>query len=249
MLTQLAGILKGAELFAKLGEFLKKMWTEIKEIGIVKSFFLILVTVGVVIGIYEVIVLPKTVHKAVTEATIQMDEDAKAEHEMLNGLRDKYKPNIDQILHDLIFDLNCDRAFIFEMHNGTDNTSGLPFKYAQMNYEEASPGTRYVCEQYKELNMSNYNLPLYLVKHTFWCGTMDELRKIDPKIAQRIEDMEGKYCAFITIMGVKGELGILGITYICCDEIKKPEKIRNSMTKATQILPSYIDRNLLLNKQ
>lgn len=248
MLTQIAALFKNAELFTKIGELFVKLWNNIKEVGFVKSICLIIVTIGVVISVYELVVLPKTVKKAVTEATIDIENAEQAEHEMLDKLRAAHKQDVDDILLDIIADLDCDRAFIFEMHNGTNNTSGLPFKYAQMTYEKASKGTRFVCETYNNLNLSNYNLPVYIVKNIFWCGTNEEFYTIDPKLAQRAEDDDDIYLAFITVNGVKNELGILGIAYTSPDEIKSPSRIRTSLTRASQKIPSYIDKNILLNK-
>lgn len=248
MLTTIATFFKNMELFTKIGSWFGKVWDDIKDVGFVKSMCIIIVTVGVVISVYEMVVLPKTVKKAVTEATIEIEDAEKAEHELLDKLRADHKQDVDDILLELIADLDCDRAFIFEMHNGTNNTSGLPFKYAQMTYEKASPGTRFVCETYSNLNLSNYNLPVYIVKNIFWCGPLKEFYTIDPKLAQRAEDDDDLYLAFITVNGVKNELGILGIAYTNTEEIKSQGRIRTSLTKASQKIPSYIDKNILLNK-
>lgn len=248
MLTQIAALFKNAELFTKIGELFVKFWNNIKEVGFVKSFCIIIVTVGVMISVYELFVLPKTVKEVVNEVTTERENEEIAEHELLNKLRDEHKQDVDLLLKDILSDLDCDRVFVFEMHNGTNNTSGLPFKFAQMTYEDASKGTRYVCETYTNLNMSNYNLPIYLIRNIFWCGTREELAEIDPKLAQRVEDDDDIYLAFITINGVKGELGMLGIAYTEADEIKSESRIRTSLTRASQKLPSYIDKNILLNK-
>lgn len=248
MLTQIAALFKNAELFTKIGELFVKLWNNIKEVGFVKSLCIIIVTIGVMISVYELFILPKTVKEVVNEVTTERENEEIAEHELLNKLRDEHKPDVDLLLKDILSDLDCDRVFVFEMHNGTNNTSGLPFKFAQMTYEDASKGTRYVCETYTNLNMSNYNLPIYLVRNIFWCGTREELAVIDPKLSQRVEDDDDIYLAFITINGIKGELGMLGIAYTKADEIKSESRIRTSLTRASQKLPSYIDKNILLNK-
>ena len=45
-------------------------------------------------------------------------------------------PRIQEALTRIVYATNVDRICIFEFHNGKENASGLPFRYADMSYEE-----------------------------------------------------------------------------------------------------------------
>lgn len=246
MFMHILTLIKNIEVVAKFGKILKECYAEIKKVGAVKTVFMIASSISVIVLFYEFLILPRVVENARISYEIEEERRLEAEHDKLLMLRDKYKVNVDNVLKEVINTLSCDRAYVFEMHNGSNNTSGLPFKYAQMNYEEASKGTRYVCELYKEVNISNYTIPLYVVKNGFWFGNIEELREVDPKMAQRIEDGDGKVCAFMIINGLKGELGCIGITYTDTFNVKSRDVVRYAMTTASQRLPYYLDKNILL---
>ena len=66
-------------------------------------------------------------------------------------------PKIQKELSTLVYVLNADRAFLFELHNGKKNTTGLPFRYADMTYEETNEDRKI-----DKVAMNFQNIPLTL---------------------------------------------------------------------------------------
>lgn len=117
-------------------------------------------------------------------------------------------------LRGLLADSGADRAFIIEMHNGTNNINGLPFMYGEMTYEEVTPGTEHIDEDYTNINMSRFCFITYLYENYSWNGSMDSLNSIDDKMALRMESNGVKYAFFKCLYGSNGkEIGFIGITY------------------------------------
>ena len=73
----------------------------------------------------------------VEEAMKRSEEAAKRHHAELVTKRFEVSPLISNELRRLLIALDADRAAILEMHNGTNNASGLPFIYGDMAYEDA----------------------------------------------------------------------------------------------------------------
>lgn len=122
-------------------------------------------------------------------------------------------PKINEIMNVIIKDLHCDRVFVLEMHNGTNNTSGLPFVYAEMTYSQCADGIEYIDDDYSSLNMSRFTLPYYLFEHGDWVGTTSDLMEIDRKIAVRMISNGAEYMGIVTLQGADRELGFFGVSY------------------------------------
>lgn len=153
-----------------------------------------------------------------------------------NVKRVEIDPLVRQNLLRQIVDLNCDRSFILEMHNGVSNPSGLPFRYCEMTYEElnSSKLVDEVSDQYGKVNMSNYPIFTYLMDKTLFIGTAQQLSKIDYKMSNRIQSSGVTYIALRLLMHNNKPLGVLGVSYCNQDTIKQPEEQVNIITKITE---------------
>ena len=137
------------------------------------------------------------------------------EHEAALEQRKKIDPEIRLILKELLVETGANRAFVIEFHNGTSNSHGLSFFYGEMPYEEVTPGTMSIDEDYQNINLSRFPFCTYLCDHNFWCGSMEELMKIDKKFTLRLVSNDVNYLAIRTMYGSNGkEIGFLGITYL-----------------------------------
>ena len=185
----------------------------------------------------------------VTRATIKNESIEKVrQHDIALKKRQFIKPQIDSLLRVTLYDLNADRAFIMEMHNGTNNVSGLPFLYGEMTYENVSEGITHIEDDYTNINLSRFSFPTYLEKEHIWIGSIEELAKIDSKLAQRLTSNDVTYLAIAHIQGIKNELGFFGITY-CNGKVPKSEhEILQIMLKKTQILSTLLDSAILMDK-
>ena len=103
-------------------------WTRIVKVYLVMFFFLATLLGG--FYIYNVV----TDKELVKETAHKMMQEKREE-----GIRDHVvTPKVQKDIEILLYSLNADRVFIFELHNGKKNISGLPFKYADMSYEVAN---------------------------------------------------------------------------------------------------------------
>lgn len=147
-------------------------------------------------------------------------------------------------LKDLLADSGADRAFIIEMHNGTNNINGLPFMYGEMTYEEVTPGTEHIDEDYTSINMSRFCFITYLCENYSWNGSIDSLNTIDDKMALRMKSNGVKYAFFKCMYGSNGkEIGFIGITYtkpIIMDD-KKVDTIRKMVNKTSDLMVLKLD--------
>jgi hypothetical protein len=139
---------------------------------------------------------------------------AKTESESQIGadIRKTVNPKITKSMLKLMYKTDADRVCIFEMHNGKDNPTSLPFIYCDMTYEEAKDDIGYISDEYENLNMSKYNFPSYIYENRYFVGTTNDLNQIDKKIARRFEDDGVKYLAAIIIHS-KVDIGFLMLLY------------------------------------
>lgn len=137
----------------------------------------------------------------------------KQRHDEGLKLRSEIDPLVRQQLLKMLYSLNAERVFVIETHNGASNLSGLPFRFADMTYEEINNVTFSVSDEYSNISASRYSIFHYLSEHLFFVGTIDELMSIDNKMAYKMAANEAAYVGFKLINGVNEPLGIIGVTY------------------------------------
>ena len=183
----------------------------IRKYGIWKVVQGILVMCTILYIVYNISNLDTVFRKVFNERTTE----ARYYHDKASEYRVKIKPEIDNILKSMLADYGADRAFIMEMHNGTNSAAGLPFIYAEMTYEEVRSGYHHVDGGYAQLNLSRFDIPVYLKENKMWYGTTEQLKVVDEKFAYRVFSDGVSYIAMIAINGYRTELGLLGVSY--CD--------------------------------
>lgn len=117
-------------------------WIE-KILGFLKSYgFLNILKSCVVIIIFELTIAiafnPRETLSTIIEMVHSIENEKHASNE---EVRHRITPIINELLDNSIKDLNCDRAFIMEGHNGKSNVSGLGFYYVDMTYERCKRTT------------------------------------------------------------------------------------------------------------
>lgn len=185
---------------------------------------------------YNVSEIPEIVKNVFSTRTTEMQ----MEHDTAVERRRSIKPQIDAILLETMNTLNADRVYVVEMHNGTNNTAGLPFIYGEMTYEQTKRNVEHVDEDYVSINLSRFEYPLYLEKNQIFCGTIEELSKIDEKMAFRMKATNATYVAGVAMNGVENELGYVGITYCGTEPLDGKEIIR-VLSIASQRLTALLD--------
>ena len=128
-----------------------------------------------------------------------------------------------------------------EMHNGTNNTAGLPFIYGEMTYETVNHNISHVDEDYISINLSRFNFPLYLQQNRIFYGSMEELKKVDEKLATRMISNDVSYFGIISMHGVSNELGYFGVSYCHGHKPATEESIIEQLTLCSQKLSILLD--------
>lgn len=209
----------------------------IKKYGIWKVLQGLFVLCAFVYLIYNIANIDKLFSSAFNERAtlVQKQHDEAIIH------RREIKPEIDMILKNAITQYGADRAFIMEMHNGTNNTAGLPFLYAEMTYEEVRSGYHHVDDGYMSMNLSRFEFPLYIEEHKLWYGPTEKLNTIDEKFAHRVFADGVNYIAMVAINGYNHELGLFGLTY--CDGHTPPDTIalRRGLVSEVQRISILLD--------
>lgn len=222
--------------------FLEKTVKLIERYGLFKIFKALCVILIFVYIMCNGANLIDTLIGRISRETIDRAAVEKVEaHDRAMNIRQEAKPKIDNILEYTLSKTDCDRVFVIEMHNGTNNTAGLPFVYGEMTYETVREGVTHIDEDYTSLNLSRFSFPLFVNRHHYWIGTIEELRRVDPKIAQRLASNDVTYLALIDIHGVKNELGFFGITYCNGRQPKSREEIITVLMEESQKLSTLLD--------
>lgn len=228
--------------------FLEKVIKIINKYGLFKVFQALCVIGIFVYLMYNAHTIGQSVQGIVRNEIETHTEKIEQEHNDALEIRKKIKPDIDKALKEALVSLDADRVFVMEMHNGNNNTSGLPFVYGEMTYEQVRSGIGHIDDDYINLNLSRFSFPLYLEKEHIWQGSMEELANIDDKLAKRLSSNEVTYIAITHIHGVDNLLGYFGITY-CNNKQPKPIKyIVAQLTMTTQQLAIMLDANRTNNK-
>ena len=176
----------------------------------------------------------------IQHAIFQNAENEKDWHNEAVKRRREITPKINTTLSDLMYKYGADRVAIVEMHNGTNNTAGLPFIYGEMTYEQVRDGVTHVEGDYMKINLTRFTIPLYMAENNFFCGSVEEVAKIDEKFASRIESDGTKFITGFVLYGSSVEIGYLIITW----GDKHPEKndvMLSDCSKVAQKIAVWLD--------
>lgn len=190
------------DVFSKLFEWVDKY-------GLLKMieglFFLVMTSLCVVF-------MSAAYRRSIAEAAQYTQNDT---HLLGTEVRYDVSAKINNKLLKMAHSLNADRGFVFEMHNGKENPTNLPFNYCDMTYEEIDEthhSVQYINESYENVNMGKYSFPFYLSEHYYFIGDIHSFSEIDKKMGNRFLDDDINYIALIMIKTEKA-IGFLGFTF------------------------------------
>lgn len=236
--SELNGIAKYLGIFKDAFSFLANasILSVIKVISIAVTAIIIS---GVAITGYEVI----TSDEFVTSLAHKVNEvNEKREEKGLDLRDDKVTPKIQKEIEVLCYTLDADRVFIFEMHNGKKNSSGLPFRYADMSYEEVNDAKHIqrCAINFQNVPLTLYKFPHYVAEHGYMFGAVEDVAKIDNGFAEEILELGGKYVAiaYITSNGVP--LGFLGVAFHNKPEFKD-EYVKGIIESHSRVITPLLD--------
>jgi len=167
--------------------------------------------------------------------------EIKKTHDELITRRMKVSPKIYDILKDLLIDLDADRVSVCEMHNGTNNLSGLPFLFADMAYEVDAHGVEDISDEYKNTNLGRYPIIGKHYEEGIYINSIEEIEKEDPRFAMKLKIGGSKYFAGMVIRGINNPLGFIAVTYASSENIPDKNHIIAEINKAAQMISSLLD--------
>lgn len=134
--------------------------------------------------------------------------------------------------------INADRVWTIEFHNSTYGLGGLPFKWGIMNYEDVEPGIIPISGQYGDFVLTRF--PLLSTSEDTWCGTIEEVKEVDPTLYYSLASNGVTYLAFGFVYTEDSRIGIIGVTY-CDNEV--PADVENYIKKARVKLSIILSKN------
>lgn len=166
-------------------------------------------------------------------------------------IRDDVSAKIRDELRRIIYDANADRACIFGLHNGKKNTLLLPWKYADMTYEEVNNNNkeiRYISQGFQDIQLGNYDLPYYIEKHGYFIGTVEDVRKIDPKVAQFMDETDGKIIAATILRSNGVDIGFEAVFWDSSIPRGSKADFLQKLTEQAKMLSALFDLNIQKKK-
>ena len=159
-------------------------------------------------------------------------------------------PKVQHDIEVLLYSLGADRVFIFEMHNGKKNTSGLPFTYADMSYEVANRERNIdrCYKKFQDIPLTMYTYPEYMRKNKFFMGTPEDIQKIDYEFGKSVKDEGGKYFIMTYMYGENGPLGFLGISFHDMQNVPDPITLENKVKSYGATIGELLDLQKQIGK-
>ena len=208
-------------------------WSTIAKVYLVILVFMVTIVVGIFAytASRNEEIVKQTAHRM---ATTQKEEN----------IRDfVVTPKIQHELQKLVYTINADRAFLFELHNGKKNTSGLPFRFADMTYEEVNEDKKVdkVAMQFQDIPLTLYKYPHYLQRQKVMIGTVEEINNVDPDFAAHIRDVGGKYLGMIYLSTRGIPIGFLCVSYHDMNDVPSVERIDSELRKYDMMVTQLLD--------
>lgn len=215
-------------------------WTKILKVYFVMFFFL--ATSVAAFYAYNISKNEKFLNKSAENVWNEREKEE---------VRDNITPMIQRDIETILYSLNADRIFIFELHNGVTNPSGLPFAFANMNYEEVNRERNVdrVYEKYKDVPLTMYKFPEYLRKYKFFIGTPDEISDIDYDFARRLKSDGGNFVAMVYMSNGEIPLGFLGVSFHDTSRVPKHDLIENKVKSYGITIGELLDLKKQMEKK
>ena len=175
-----------------------------------------------------------TVERVTTESINSADKDKERKHLENLALRKEMQPQIYAILGTFLEKTRADRAFIVELHNGSNNLNGVPFLHGSVTYDKSREGLEPIDEDYQNLSLSRFSMSTYLHANYNYIGSVEKLSTIDKKLSAKLVSNDVKYIAVMTLHNGTNEWGWFGLIYNRETDIPSEKDILNEMMVTSQ---------------
>lgn len=176
--------------------------------------------------------------KLVKDKGFKLNDDKKSfteEQETRRSAESKVRLAISK----LVREAKANRVYVAEYHNGKQNSTNMAFTFLDLTYEDCE-GTKYISDEYQNLPTSIYKCSEYLLEKYNFIGTVDELEKIDSKLAHRMMDNNVKYVGLVLLKNSGINIGVLGVSYTNEPELTQNE-ILTKLSAYAQDISDYLD--------
>jgi len=143
----------------------------------------------------------------------KMDEIKQKAHTESVMKRLNNEPQIREAVINLRSDLDADRVYILETHNGGENLANLPFLYVDLTYAEPRSQAAWMEEEYKNVRLSRYPWASEVFRQTYWSGTIEVLEELDPELYYRLKNEDVRFMASMMLYGTYNPCGVVGVVY------------------------------------
>lgn len=210
--------------------WLRDVINMIDEFGIIKMIYGTIVAVLLSMISY-IIVNPSIIFE-------KYDAYAEQRHTESFNYRMENTPVINNIMRQMVLETGAIRSFVIEMHNGKSNSAGLSFNYGTLTYEGLRDSVESIKEDYNDFTLDRFPILNIVYRKGSWIGSIEELRKIDKRLAYRLESNDADFVALQMLYGVKTEIGFIGVTYSKNDKLPTEREIQNYLhSYAPKIAP------------
>lgn len=115
---------------------------------------------------------------------------------------------------ELLHEVNADRVWVIELHNGSKNlSSGLPFIYGKMMPEEVADGIPHVDDEYQDFELAKYPFVSNILQRGYYYGSVESIFEADRRIYYQFKKNDVNEIALMALRCGKKPLGILGISF------------------------------------
>lgn len=157
-------------------------------------------------------------------------------HNASTDYRMESSPMIRAYLNQLAMEMDADRAYILEFHNGKANPSGLQWQFGDLTF--INDGSDDISDEIQNVSLSRYNFATLVHDKGSWAGGIEELLSIDERFYNRMRLNGGKYFAFQMIYGSNmREIGILGVTFLNDVKVNRGEALATLHKYSSTISP------------
>ena len=154
-------------------------------------------------------------------------------------------PKIRSYLLEMKDELDADRAYILETHNGGTNLANLPFLYVDLTYAEPRSNLSWLEMEYNNLRLSRYPWANYIFNHGFWFGPISDIEEIDSELNQRLSKEGVSYMGMVMMYGEDSmPSGTLGVVYEDDGDRPNDAEVLKIMQKYSNIISNLLENKI-----
>lgn len=191
------------------------------------------------------------VGKAIDKKFSEKLEKEKEAHIEGNKFRKKFTKEVHEILEEVAYETDADRALVFEFSNGTSNLVGLPFLFMSAAAEVVMPNVQPVSALYQKVNISiAAKFLLSLEEHGYiYIEDLQKDKDAYPILAYLMLPNNAKSALFYSLQGVDETIGFIVITTVTSSNkiLDKYESIP-VVARAAQKVSTLINFNELTKR-